>query len=123
MPNVTVKIKNLAQIRAAFGQAPRLMTRELNTAIKKSVFSIESQSKQRTPVLTGRLRASHQSVFGNLRGEVGPTTNYAIFVHEGTRFMQGRPFLLEAVMSLESKIQNFFKDAVQNVLDDIGRQT
>lgn len=121
MANIEVKITNLAEIKAAFRKAPGLMTKYLNQAIQRSIFSIERDSKINSPVLTGFLRASHQSLFSNLRGEVGPTASYAIFVHEGTRFMRPRPFLLEAVKSNERKIQDEFKDAVQNTLNDIGR--
>ena len=119
---VNVKITNLEEIRSAFSKAPIEMTKELNKAIRTSIIAIEGQSKLNSPVLTGRLRASHASLFSNLRGETGPNTNYAIFVHEGTRYMKARPFLLEAVKTQENKIEQNFKDAVQNVLDKIGRE-
>lgn len=119
--NVTVKIQNIDEIRSAFSKAPAKMVVSLDKAIKKSVFSIQSQSQRNAPVDTGRLRASHMTGFGTLMGFVQPTANYAIFVHEGTRFMSGRPFLLEAVQSEDQKVQGYFKDAVQDVLNDIAR--
>lgn len=121
MANIQVKITNLAEIKAAFKLAPGKMRDNLNKAIQKSIFSIERDSKINSPVLTGFLRASHQSLFSDLRGEVGPTASYAIFVHEGTRFMRPRPFLLEAVKTNEKSIQDYFHDAVQDTLDTIGR--
>lgn len=122
MPQINVTIKNLPQIRAAFSKAPIKMATELNTAIKKSIFTIERVSKINTPVLTGRLRASHESRFSNLRGELEPTANYAIWVHDGTRRMRARPFLLNAVQTVDEQVNDFFTKAVQNTLDDIGRQ-
>lgn len=119
---INVRITNLAEIRNAFRQSPRVMSRNLDKAIKQSIFTIDRESKTRTPVDTGRLRASHTTLFSPLRGEVGPTANYATFVHEGTRYMRGRPFLREAVRSQENKIQDFFRRAVQDTLDDIGRK-
>lgn len=118
---VNVKITNLAEIKSAFSKAPLEMAKQLNLAIRASIIGIEGQSKVNTPVLTGRLRASHQTAFTNLRGEVKPTADYAIFVHEGTRYMTARPFLLEAVQEESDKVQKNFKDAVQNVLDKIGK--
>lgn len=118
-----VQIKNLAQIKAAFAQAPVLTIRHVNDAIRRSIFLIEGESKVRTPVRTGFLRASHQTAFSMLKGEVGPTASYAIFVHEGTRRMRARPFLFNAVKTAEERVQEFFTKAVQNVLDDIGRMT
>ena len=123
MPSISIKITNLPQIKAAFSAAPAKMTRGLNTAIQKTVFAIEGDSMRNTPVLTGRLRASHRTLFSNLRGEVGPHTNYAIFVHQGTRYMKARPFLFNAVKSNEVTVQKFFTDGMQKVLDDIARET
>jgi len=41
---IKIEIKNLAEIKAAFSQAPALMTKNLNTAIKKTVFLIEGRA-------------------------------------------------------------------------------
>ena len=120
---ISITIKNLPQIKAAFNKAPLLMSKELNTAIKKSIFIIQGKSMRNTPVLTGRLRASHTSIFGNLRGEVATNTNYDIFVHGGTRFMKARPFMLQAVESSETEVNRFMVKAVDNVLSAIGRAT
>ena len=49
------------------------------------------------PVDTGRLRASgHVSMDGN-NVTVSYDTPYAIYVHEGTRYMSGRKFLENAI--------------------------
>jgi HK97 gp10 family phage protein len=122
MPDISIKITNIAQIRSAFDKSPRLMVEELNDAIKKTVFTIQRKSMQNTPVLTGRLRASTTSKFDNLKGEVGTHTNYDVFIHEGTKFMKGRPYLRNAVSDSNRETDDFFKKAVQNVLDKIGRE-
>lgn len=123
MPTISVKIKNLPEIKAAFRKSPTLMARNLNDAIKKSIFAIQRESMLRTPVDTGRLRASHFTRFSSLYGEVGPTAFYAIYVHEGTRYMRGRPFLKNAVSSQEQRVQKLFVESVQKTLDEIARQT
>lgn len=120
---IKISIANLPEIKAAFGQAPALMRRELNTAIKKSIFTIQSQSMRNTPVLTGRLRASTSSQFQDLKGTIGTHTNYDIFVHNGTRYMKARPYLKDAVESESEVVQRFFTLAVNNVLSQIGRAT
>lgn len=120
---IAIKITNLPQIRAAFNKAPALMTQGLNDAIKKSVFTIQAQSMRNTPVLTGRLRASHTSMFANLQGSVSTNTNYDVFVHNGTRFMKARPYMQEAVDSEGNKVQDFFTKAVDSVLHKIGEMT
>lgn len=119
-PAIAIKITNLREIRQAFIIAPMQMTRQLNIAIQKSAFTIQRQSMINTPVLTGRLRSSTSSQFSNLRGVVGTHTTYDVYVHEGTRYMKGRPYLRDAVESNESIIQQFFHTAVNNVLRAIG---
>ena len=123
MARIDIKITNLAQIKLAFAKSPLLMAKELNTAIAKTLFNIQRHSMINTPVLTGRLRASTTTLMGNLRGEVGTHTNYDVFVHEGTKFMAGRPYLLNAVEETNQTTEHNFKVAVQNVLDAIGRAT
>jgi HK97 gp10 family phage protein len=119
--DIKITIKNMAEIRAAFAKAPGLTVKALNRAIQRSIFTIERDSKRATPVDTGFLRASHRSLFSNLRGEVGPTAVYAPFVHDGTSRMMSRPFLLEAVQSNERRVQGYFESEVQDVLDTIAR--
>lgn len=134
MPDIKITIKNLPQIKAAFGKAPRLMTQELNKAIAKTVYSIQNKEGHEYKALgirriTGGLINSivRGSYLTNLRGEVGPNVtgspgvDYALYVHSGTRFMRARPFLLNAVNQSEGEIDKFFQEAVQSVLDDIGR--
>ena len=123
MPEIKVRITNLPQIKAAFGKSPILMAKELNVAIQRSIFQIGRDSRRLTPVDTGRLRASTYERFGHLRGEVGTNTEYDVFVHEGTRFMRGRPYLRQSIAKNNMDIQNNFVVAVQKVLDQIASQT
>lgn len=121
MANVHVTIKNLPQIRAAFMMSPALMAKELEVAIAKSIFAIQADSMRNAPVDTGRLRASHQARLTPLKGVLEPMTNYAFFVHDGTKYMPARPFLAEAVQTNEAKVNDYFKKAVNNVFKKIGR--
>lgn len=118
---MTITIKNLPQIKAAFGKAPRLMVRELNKAIESSLVKIEHTSRINTPVKTGTLARSHYTRYGFLKGEVGTNTNYDVFVHNGTRYMKARPYLLLSIQSNQSTVERFFTQAVDNVLSAIGR--
>lgn len=118
---ITLSIENLGSLRDAFSKAPKKMTDALNTAIKQSIFTVQREAQINTPVRTGRLRASYTSTFTPLEGDVGPTANYAIYVHDGTRYMRARPFLTNAVKTVESQVEGFFQKAIQSTLDDIAR--
>lgn len=56
-------------------------------------FMVERGAKISAPVDTGRMRASITTDIGNMRAVVAPHVDYAIFVHEGTKFMKGIPFM------------------------------
>jgi HK97 gp10 family phage protein len=118
--NVNVQIKNMDEIKAAFRLAPTLMAKELDKAIAKSIFAIQGTSMTNTPVDTGRLRASHMTMFAPLRGVLDVTAYYGVFVHEGTRYMKPRPFLLNAVTTNEASVDDNFAKAVDNVLKQLG---
>lgn len=62
---------------------------------------VETAAKARCPVDTGRLRSSitwRMELDGEgLVAIVGTSVEYAIYVHEGTRYMAGRPFLVDGL--------------------------
>lgn len=95
MTDFSVKINPSANSLAASflrGDLPKFLQREIN----RLAFSVERYSKQLTPVKSGKLRGSiHTSpeTFG-LRAIVATRTDYAIFVHDGTKYMRSRPFMV-----------------------------
>lgn len=121
---VHIEIKNAAQIKSAFRRSPYLMAKNLSGAVRRVAYKVEGQSKQITPVRTGFLRRSHVTSFQSaLRATIEPTASYAYFVHEGTRFMKGRPFLSDAVEIMQGFTDTEFEKAVQDTLDSIARAT
>lgn len=70
--------------------------------IARSMVRTTNRAIVLTPVATGLLRSRTQmrmtSTSGNtISGEVFNDTEYAIYVHEGTRYMKSRPFLFRAL--------------------------
>jgi len=136
MPDISIMITNLPQIKLAFAKAPSRMRSALSDAINKSTLAIGRQAVINAPVRTGRLRGSFFGTggFGDssglvlatadlLTGSIGPTANYGVFVEEGTRFMRGQHYLRRAVDSQDVIVQGFFLEAVNKVLDDTGAET
>lgn len=69
-----------------------------NDLIQVVVMLVERYAKPPTPVRTGHLRRSVRGrVLSPTTGEVGTDVPYAPFVHDGTRFMAGRPFLTDGL--------------------------
>lgn len=125
MAQFNIKIKNIEEIKRAFSQAPHLMNQEMKTALTRSAITVQGQSMQNSPVLTGRLRSSHVfTVSGEgigMKAEVYPTVDYGIFVEMGTRFMKAQPFLRPALEESIGDIEYNFHKAAQNTFDKISR--
>lgn len=146
MAEIQITIKNLPQIKRAFGMSPLTMRKNLAKAMNKTVLTVGSKATVNAPVDTGRLRSSilggsykagHGRAGGSfttnygvglassnvLTASVGSNVEYALFVHEGTRYMRARPFLRKAVESSQAEVDGYFLTSVQQTLDEIARQT
>src|SRR5690242_18761686 len=76
--------------------------------VRKTAFTIEAKGKINCPVLTGALRNSIQTtVESDMKATVGTPLEYAPYVHDGTRHMEGRPFLTQAA---DEERKNFQKE-------------
>lgn len=124
--SVAVKIHNADEIARLMGRAPAIMRKHFKRAMYLVTLTIMRESMKNTPVDTGRLRASHnvklsRGSFGLVQGRIFTQTNYDIFVHEGTRFMKGRPFMHQAVKENQEKTKQFFTDSVDNAIKELSR--
>lgn len=124
MAVIRVQIKNLGSLKSAFAKAPIIVTKKLNIAIKASILAIAAESAKNAPVRTGNLRASHfipESLdFKNLYGKLQPSPFYAIYVHDGTKFMKARPFMQSAVDDKQGDVDAYFNQALEESLQEIA---
>lgn len=86
------------------GEATRLLkstSGPVGRMLARYAAKTETAAKARCPVDTGRLRGSINwriEIDGKgLVAIIGTNVEYAIYVHEGTRYMAGRPFLVEGL--------------------------
>ncbi|KAA0004644.1 MAG: HK97 gp10 family phage protein [Thermoplasmata archaeon] len=123
---IVIKIKGLKELREAFKRAPLKTKDEINKAIAKSGFLVERESKKITPVDTGRLRASIRTDLMPMKAVIAPHTDYAIYVHENLRARHKPPgqakYMEKGKQKAEPKIEDFFKQAINNVLNFIARK-
>lgn len=96
MPNPTVDIT--FKVTPTFAEVARkFQSVDIYGPIQKSIeefsFMTEREAKIASPIDTGRLRSSIMTSIGNLQARVAAHVHYAIFVHEGTRYMKARPFM------------------------------
>lgn len=121
--SIKITIQNKDKLVAALKNYPAKALPELKKATSAAAFLIEGESKMRSPVDTGRLRASIATSLGVGQLGIGAIvqTNvfYAVYVHEGTRKMSGRPFMKQAVDSLEGRIAGIYTDAIERIVSSI----
>ena len=90
----------LRRMAVNLGTASARTSVRAGTAMGKALNDIRAGAMTRAPVDTGALRNSVTTAIsrdGNtIRGEVGPTVNYAGFVERGTSRQRAQPYLRPA---------------------------
>lgn len=124
MTDITIKIENIDRIRDAFARYPEIVGPFLRDASMKSAFTIEAQAKILSPVDTGRLRATIATSLGiasqGISSIVSTNVFYAIYVHEGTRHMRGRPFMRQAAEKKRIDVQEIYKAQIEKALQKVA---
>lgn len=122
MPKVTLRFDpSIDELQKKFGTIR--VDNFLKTQVKKIAFRIEGEAKKVTPVDTGLLRSRiTTSILGEgLRAEIEPRVHYGIFVHEGTRYMRARPFLVwgarNATGTLERDVARDLDSMIESALN------
>jgi len=99
-----------------FGNLPSKVVKAIGIGLQKSAFLLEGRSKELAPVDTGRMRASIITKLSPLQATIGPYVDYAVYVHEGTRYMRARPFMSDAAREKENEIIGLVNEEIAKVL-------
>lgn len=145
---IKIDIPNLKALKDGFNKSPAVMTKNINVAVRSTIFFIRGKAVAGAPARTGNLRGSAYTSFAPLMGEIGFKAKYAAWVHEGTSpyiiepsgkkalFWKGashpvkrvhhpgiraNPFLRRAVDQSQPATDRFFHKAVQDTLDTIAK--
>lgn len=135
--NLTITLKNTGEIMAKLRKMPVAMTRELDTAVKRTVALVQAKTIKEAPVNKqsggGNLRQSITSVItGTAKGKVEVGSGYGLFVHEGTRphiilprnkqalaNVRGGQFFGKKVQHTGTRPNPFMKRAVEESAEEI----
>jgi len=127
MANISIEIKNGDKIMRAFKQAPEKMSRGIQDSILKVAVFTSGEVKKvittgedmwKSPIDTGAMRRGVQmSQTGKFKAIIKPSrmTPYALFVHEGTRFMKARPFFDVTAKRHKDPITRFFFNEIEAI--------
>jgi HK97 gp10 family phage protein len=106
------------ELAGRYAGAAAIVKSEMHTAMVQSVAVVEAQGKVNAPVKTGTLR---RGIVGQAQShQLGIVHNsnvpYAIFVHEGTRYMAARPYLRRAVQQKRGQILGIWKAMIPRIV-------
>ena len=128
MSSISIEIKDEARLIQAFKQAPEKMARGIQDAILKAAVFTSGEVKKvitsgenmwKSPIDTGAMRRGIQmNQTGKFQAIITPSrlTPYALHVHEGTRFMQARPFFEITARNRKDPIAKFFNSEINAVV-------
>ena len=112
MSNISLKI-DATKFQKFLRDAPDKMAVAMRNSIYKITLLVERSAKQNTPVDTGRLRSSISNNIRPMHAEVRTNTNYAVYVHEGTRYMSARPFMRDAVREVSQQVNSIVREELK----------
>lgn len=113
--HVTIN-SNAAELAKKFDKDVERIKRFLEDAVKKATFLVERGAKIKVPVDTGRLRSSIETSVMPMTGTVRTLVSYAVYVHDGTRYMRPRPFMRDAADEAQNEIEELFIKAVRDAI-------
>ncbi len=104
---VKINIANLPEFKEALRGVEGNINRGVGEALQEVVALVLNRAQHAAPVDTGRLRADIRTRVHEkeLQGEIYNEVEYAVYVHEGTSRMAGRPYLRDAITANANAIK------------------
>jgi phage gpG-like protein len=99
-------------VRSNVGKAVSDLKAWERRSLSAAGLTVESAAKMRTPVDTGRLRASITHEVGDGEVTIGTNMSYAGPVHNGARGREPRPFLVDGLLTSKAALGAIFKRPV-----------
>ena len=113
MALVDIEIKGLKQLGKAMNSGARAIDKGFGVWVKKTTALILGTSRTRTPVDTGFLRGpAMKTTLSGKKGIIKNVAPYALFVHEGTKFMRARPFFDQGIAQARTQLKRLLGDTI-----------
>lgn len=116
---IHIKVNGLKEFQNGLNKLPEAIRGAVGISIRISAELVVRESKPVTPFDTGRLRGSIRPEYIRMtEALISPHTDYAIYVHEGTRFMKGRPFMVWGVKKAKPEIEKVFGEEIEKAVNN-----
>lgn len=137
--NISIKLTNAKQIQDKLRKMPMEMTKQLDTAVRRTLALVQNNTMREAPVNKqsggGNLRQSiTTTVTGVASGKLTVESSYGVFVHEGTAPHTIRPSNKKALANTRmgkmfgkkvehpgTKANPFLARAVENSADEVQK--
>lgn len=120
---MNVEVKGLDEIVRNFDFADETVKKHFTVAVRIATMLLHGSLMRGgyVPVLTGTMKSSIRPTILPLTATIAPHVKYAIYVHEGTKFMTGRPFMEWAVEREGKAVLQTFEDAAEKVTKELTK--
>jgi HK97 gp10 family phage protein len=115
-----IHINGLPELREKLNRLDEGMKRNIHDAMQFEAEAMKNAARARCPVRTGRLRAS---IYARVRDSIiqlGATAPYAVYQEFGTRYIQARRFLSNAVELRMQSLVNRINQAIRQAIGEVS---
>ena len=121
--SIGIKILGVNKTVSALKNYAKKAESQLYTNLVKALILVEAEAKRliasgyyQPAITSGAMRSSVTSRVTQfdskvIAGEVGTGVFYSFYVHDGTKYMQKRPFLTDALRSKRSEVRKLIRAA------------
>jgi HK97 gp10 family phage protein len=113
-----MRIDGISELREKLNRLDDAMKRNVHDAMQFEAEAMKNMARARCPVRTGRLR---DSIFAKVEEwiiKLGATAPYAVYQEFGTRYIQARRFLSNAVELRMQSLVNRINQAIRQAIEE-----
>ena len=108
-----MSIKGLDKLQK---QLKNIGAAQYSKALLAGAYKLQELSQTDSPVDTGFMRTAHDSRETDTGAELVVNAEYAVYVHEGTKYMAGREWITKAIDNNMDVITNVVKNATEAII-------
>lgn len=122
MIEVQIDTQGINETQSKLNHLGQAIARRVDDTLNQEIAEIHNTAKRLAPKRTGNLTSS---IFSEKTGEwafkLGARANYAVFVEFGTRFIQARQFIMQALESALPRLIQHVNNAIGEAITEAAK--
>lgn len=119
MIEMQIDTQGIMEMRNKLDHLDQIIARRVDDALNLEIMETQTAAKRLAPKRTGNLASS---IFSEKTGEwafkLGARADYAVFVEFGTRFVQARRFITQALESALPRLIQHVNTAIEEAITE-----